>query len=86
MYTVALIRGASDVIESIFGKYKRFSQRCPMKEMGVMVLIMVLVTVDFTGHFIQRSLETIQSEDVKSWKEQGFGQSTFSKRKVVFSS
>ena len=29
---------SSDVIESIFGKYKQFSARCPFKEMGHMLL------------------------------------------------
>ena len=78
--------GTSDVIESIFGKYKLFSQRCPMNELGVMVLTMVLVTADFTVHFIKQALETIRSKDVKIWQEQVFGQSTLSKRKIVFSS
>lgn len=57
-----------------------------MKELGVIVLTMILVTVDFTVHFIKQALETIRSKDVKIWQDQVFGQSTFSKRKVVFSS
>ena len=57
-----------------------------MNELGVMVLTMVLVTADFTVHFIKQALETIRSKDVKIWQEQVFGQSTLSKRKIVFSS
>jgi hypothetical protein len=78
--------GTSDVIESIFGKYKLFSQRCPINELGVMVLTIVLVTTDFTVNLIKEALETIRSKDVNIWQEQVFGQSTLSKRKVVFSS
>ena len=78
--------GTSDVIESIFGKYKLFSQKCPIKEMGVMVLTIVLVTTNFTIDLIKQALETVRSEDVKIWQEQVFGQSSLSKRKAVFSS
>lgn len=78
--------GTSDVIEYIFGKYKLFSQRCPINELGVMVLTIVLVTTDFTVNLIKEALETIRSKDVNIWQEQVFGQSTLSKRKVVFSS
>ncbi|MEH1782593.1 MAG: hypothetical protein V7L26_26500 [Nostoc sp.] len=28
----------SDVIESLFGKYKQFSSRCPIKQIGQMIL------------------------------------------------
>jgi len=78
--------GTSDVIESIFGKYKLFSQRCPIKEMGVMVLTIVLVTTHFTVDLIKQALETVRSKDVKIWQKQVFGQSTLSKRKAAFSS
>lgn len=78
--------GTSDVIESIFGKYKLFSQRCPIKEMGVMVLTIVLATTNLTVDLIKQALETVRSKDVKIWQEQVFGQSSLSKRKAVFSS
>lgn len=78
--------GTSDVIESLFGKYKLFSQRCPINELGVMVLTIVLVTTNFTVDLIKQALETIRSKDVKIWQDQVFGQSTLSKRKAVFSS
>lgn len=78
--------GTSDVIESLFGKYKLFSQRCPIKEMGVMVLTMVLETTHFTLDLIKQALESVSSKDVKMWQQQVFGQSALSKRKALFSS
>ena len=78
--------GTSDVIESIFGKYKLFSQRSPIKEMGLMVLTIVLETTNLTVDLIKQALETVRSKDVKMWQEEVFGQSSLSKRKAVFSS
>ncbi|XHR81509.1 MAG: hypothetical protein ACFKPT_25385 [Gloeotrichia echinulata GP01] len=38
------ILATSDIIESIFGKYKYFSSRCPLKQMGQMILSISLCT------------------------------------------
>lgn len=35
------IVSATDVLESIFGKYKRFSSRCPLKEFRQMFPVML---------------------------------------------
>jgi hypothetical protein len=76
----------SDIIESIFGKYKLFSERCPLPELGRMILTIPLATMNFTVEMIKQALETISNVDVKAWQEQIFGISTLSKRKIVFSS
>jgi len=77
---------SSDIIESLFGKYKYFSQKCPIKELGRMILTIPLATLNFTADLVKQALETISSLDVVTWAEQMFGQSTLSKRKMVFSS
>ncbi|MEI6381987.1 MAG: hypothetical protein WCO81_14095, partial [Cyanobacteriota bacterium ELA615] len=76
----------SDIIESLFGKYKLFSSKCALQELGRLILTIPLATMNFTGDLIKQALETITSLDVKTWAEQMFGQSTLSKRKMVFSS
>ena len=76
----------SALLESLFGKYKFFSRRCPLQELGRMILTIPLATVNFTVDLIKEALETITSVDVKAWEEQLFGSSTLSKRKRVFSS
>ncbi|MGK7874020.1 MAG: hypothetical protein AB4426_12120 [Xenococcaceae cyanobacterium] len=76
----------SDVLESLFGKYKFFSRRCPLQELGRMILTIPLATLNFTVDLIKQALETITSVDVKTWSDQLFGPSTLSKRKMVFSS
>jgi hypothetical protein len=75
----------SDVIESLFGKYKQFSARCPFKEMGQMLLTICLSTMNLTTALIKNALETISFSDVEAWLSEVFGQSTLSKRKTLFS-
>ncbi|NJN11694.1 MAG: hypothetical protein HC836_30875 [Richelia sp. RM2_1_2] len=75
----------SDVIESLFGKYKQFSTRCPFKEMGQMLLTICISTMDLTTTVIKNALETISFEDVEAWLEEVFGQSMLSKRRALFS-
>jgi hypothetical protein len=75
----------SDIIESIFGKYKHFSSRCPFKQIGQMILNISLCTMNFTGLMVKEALETVRYLDLKAWSSQVFGQSTLSKRKIVFS-
>ena len=77
---------SSDVIESLFGKYKYFSSRCPLKEMGQMILTIYLSTMDLTTNLIKDALETISFVDVEDWLTEVFGHSTLSKRKILFSS
>jgi hypothetical protein len=75
----------SDVIESLFGKYKEFSARCPFKEMSQMLLSICLSTMNLTTSVIKNALETISFANVSAWSKEVFGQSTLSKRKILFS-
>lgn len=75
----------SDVIESLFGKYKQFSARCPFKEMGHMLLTMCLSTMNLTNTVVKNALEAISFADVEAWLAEVFGQSMLSKRKTLFS-
>jgi hypothetical protein len=74
----------SDVIESLFGKYKYFSSRCPFKEMGQMLLTICLSTMDLTNTVVKNALESISFADVEAWLAEVFGQSMLSKRKTLF--
>lgn len=72
---------SSDVLESIFGKYKLFSSERSFKEIGQMILTIPLFTAKFTPQQVKLALETISMSDVQSWAKQTFGQSMLSKRK-----
>lgn len=74
----------SDVIESLFGKYKLFSDRCPIKEMGQTILTICLSTMDLTTELIKDALESVSFADVEDWLAEVFGRSTLSKRTALF--
>jgi hypothetical protein len=75
---------SSDVLESLFGKYKLFCQRSPLKEVGRLLLTLPLCTVQLTGPFVKRALESVRGIDVDHWAKQMFGTSMFAQRKAVF--
>jgi hypothetical protein len=71
------------VIESLFGKYKLFSQRSPLKEVGLMILTLPLCTVDLTTALVTQALETVRGIDVARWAQQTLGPSMFAQRRAV---
>ncbi len=76
----------SDVIESLFGKYKQFSSRSPIQQIGQTVLSICLCTMNLTTSVVKEALETIRYLDLEAWSSQVFGQSMLSQRRIVFSS
>ncbi len=76
----------SDIIESIFGKYKLFSARSCLKEIGPMILTIPLCTLEITTDLVKHALETIRTIDVEQWLRQTLGPSILSQRKALFNS
>lgn len=81
----ATLLATSDVIESLFGKYKQFSSRSPIQQIGETVLNICLCTMKLTTSVVKEALETIRYLDLKVWSSQVFGQSMLSQRRIVFS-
>ena len=77
--------GTSDIIESILGKYKIFSARSPMQEIGKAVLTIPVFTSDLDYDEVNKAMETVSANDVKVWLDENIGESLFSKRKQAFS-
>ncbi len=75
----------TDVLESLFGKYKQFSSRSPFKQLGQMFLSICLSTMNLTTTLVKEALETVRFLDVEDWAAQVFGQSMLSKRRILFS-
>ena len=71
--------GTSDVIESLFGKYKCFLEKSPDGEVGASVLALPLLTVDLTAELVQEALLTVSAQDVRSWTNDSVGPSNLSK-------
>ncbi|VEP18020.1 conserved hypothetical protein [Hyella patelloides LEGE 07179] len=75
----------SDIIESIFGKYKIFSDSSTCSEINEMILTLLLSTTKLTPDQVLQAMESIQIANVTAWSKEVFGQSMLSKRKVAFS-
>jgi hypothetical protein len=74
--------GCSDIIESIFGRYKNFSAKTPMKEVGKALLVIPIFTSDMDTNDIKLAMESITEEQVKIWFKENIGESLVSKRKI----
>ncbi len=78
------VLATTDILESIFGKYKQFSSRCPLKDLRQMLLIIPLSTMNLTTDIVKNALETMRGVDLEEWADKVFGQSMLSKRKTLF--
>ena len=76
--------GTSDIIESIFGKYKQYTANSPLKEVSKMILTIPLCVTKITGQLVKKAMECISTMNVKEWADQVFGPSALSKRKEAF--
>jgi hypothetical protein len=71
--------GSSDVIESLFGKYKYFAEQASDAEIGASVLALPMFTVDLTAELVNKALLSVSVEDVRAWVEEHIGPSNLSK-------
>ena len=72
--------GTSDIIESIFGRYKNFSSKTPMREVGKAVLTMPVFTSKLDPMEVKLAMETVTDNQVKEWMNDNIGVSLFAKR------
>lgn len=70
----------SDVVESLFGHYKRFAERGPLNEIGPLILTLPLRTVKLTAGFVKQALETVSTADLKRWAAETLGPSALARR------
>jgi hypothetical protein len=76
--------GCTDIIESIFGKYKNFSAKSPMKEIGKSILTVPVFTSEITPEIIKKAMEETTTKDVNKWLKKNIGKSLLSKRREFF--
>ncbi len=80
---LGIFLACSDIIESILGKYKIFSGKSPMKEVGKTVLTIPAFTGELTAEDVKEALQTISHKDVQDWIQSNIGESLFSRRKTL---
>jgi hypothetical protein len=65
----------SDIIESIFGKYKLFVQNNKLQGIGKLILTIPAFTANISLPTIKEAFETVRSIDVKKWLDDNLGPS-----------
>ena len=74
---------SSDILESLFGKYKNRVSENPMASITSLMLIIAAFTIDLTDERIKHSIENVKMEEIKMWSRQNIGVSLFQKRKAL---
>ncbi len=80
-----ILLGSSDIIESVFARYKGFSGKTPMKEVGRALLTIPVFTGSLNAAEVRTAMETVSAKDADDWVRHNVGESFFSKRKRAFS-
>lgn len=78
------VLASSDILESVFGKYKTFTARNPIKEVGKRVLLIPALVTRITGELVHKAMETVRQVDVEQWALDVCGKSMLAKRIEAF--
>ena len=72
---------SSDIIESVFGQYKTFTARGPLKEVGRLVLLIPAFLSDLGSTTIREALTSVRTIDVEQWVQTNLGPSMLARRR-----
>jgi hypothetical protein len=75
--------GSTDVLESLFGKYKELTEHSPCREITANILMIPLFATTLTADLLRQALESIHEQDVRRWVEQQLGPSPQKKKRMV---
>ena len=74
---------SSDILESLFGKYKNRVCDNPMASITCLMLIIAAFTCDLSEQNVKQSIENVKIADIKKWSDDNIPISLFKKRKVL---
>jgi hypothetical protein len=72
---------SSDIIESVFGHYKAFTARGPLKEVGKLALLIPAFLSGLTTPVIREAMASVRSIDVEQWVHTHLGPSMLARRR-----
>jgi hypothetical protein len=78
--------GSSEVIESIFGKWKRLEGEHPRSGLTGLVLALGAIVSQTTGEVIQEALESVPTKKVLAWCREKLGKTLQATRRTLFAS
>jgi len=83
VHTGLTFLGTSDIIESVFGKYKYLSSESPISDVGKMILTIPVFTNELTCELIKTAMESVKALDVDKWADELLGKSSLSKQRML---
>jgi hypothetical protein len=76
--------GSSEVLESVFGKFKYMQDEHAKGSLTGMVLAIPALVSKTTEAVVQRAVETVPVHQVRDWIKEKFGKSAITKRREAF--
>jgi hypothetical protein len=77
--------GSSEVLESVFGKFKYMQAEHAKGSLTGMILAIPAMVSKTTEAVVQRAVETVPVHQVRDWIKEKFGKSAITKRREAFS-
>ena len=74
---------SSDILESIFGKYKNRVSENPMASITCLILTIASYTCSLTEENVTKSIENVKLSDIKKWTNENIPISLYKQRKVL---
>ncbi|OFX33355.1 MAG: hypothetical protein A2X08_15150 [Bacteroidetes bacterium GWA2_32_17] len=74
---------SSDILESIFEKYKNRVSENPMASLTPLILAIAAFNSNLDEKSVKHIMETVKIADIKKWSKENIGMSLFTKRKVL---
>jgi hypothetical protein len=75
---------SSDIIESLFGKFKHTIEKSPQSDMNHSTLIIPLLCGRVCGEKISNVLNSVTQKELEEWKKENIGETMRSKRIMFF--
>jgi hypothetical protein len=79
-----IVISSSDIIESMFGKWKSMAPENSMVGITDNIFIFPLLTVNLTTELIKKALEEVHTQQIDEWRNKVLGKTTYTKRRAVF--
>ena len=68
---------SSDILESLFGKYKNRVSDNPMASITSLILIIAAFTCNLTEESVKKSIENVKMADIEKWADKNIPLSLF---------
>lgn len=86
VYVGDTIVGSSDVIESVFGKFKNIEKEQSSSGFTNLLLALPAILAETSADIIKQAMEATKTIDVWNWLKNNIGHSVQAKKKMAFSS